>query len=421
MVPAKCDVVVIGAGLSGLATARILSIAGRNVHVVEASDSIGGRVRTDEIDGLLLDRGFQLYNPSYDEGKRILDIDALDLYHLTAGVVITKGDDHFHIGNPLKDPSAIADSLTAPIGPFSQRFRFVKYAIRNAFSPVDFSSVDQQTGPFARFEFGEEFTERVLRPFLAGVFLEDELATSKRFFDVVLKSFVRGTPGVPARGMQAIPEQLAAQLPPESIHLNTSVTRIAPGRVTTNHGDIVTRAIVLATGAVDARALLPRLTTPATHAVTTWYHLADCPSDELTAGKGTLIVDADRYVDGNRNPQLPLVNTVAISNAAPSYATDGRVLISSSALGAHSDSEMESRVRAHLERLYGVSTRSWTHVATYPIAHALPAMYAPHAPSKQSHLGDGLYIAGDYQDVSSINGAFHSGRRTANEILASRR
>ena len=74
VLPSSCDVVVIGAGLAGLTAARALTIAGRSVAVLEASDDIGGRVRTDQVDGLLLDRGFQLYNPSYTEGTHILDL-----------------------------------------------------------------------------------------------------------------------------------------------------------------------------------------------------------------------------------------------------------------------------------------------------------------------------------------------------------
>ena len=420
VLPTKCDVVVVGAGLAGLAAARILSIAGRDVHIIESSDDIGGRVRTDVVDGLLLDRGFQLYNPSYDEGKRILDLDALNLKPLTAGVVVAHGDQHFHLGNPLKNPRSIGDSLTAPLGSFAQRLRFALYALRTSLSPTDFTAIDQSTGAFSRFAFGDDFTEQVLQPFLAGVFLEDELATSKRFLDTVLKSFVRGVPGVPAQGMQAIPIQLAAQLPAEAIHLNTAVTRIAPGLVSTTQGDIATRAIVLATDAPAARGLLPKLVTPQSRSVTTWYHLADCQPDELTSGNGTLVVDAERYARGHADPTRPLVNTVAISNAAPTYASGNRVLISSTALGEHSDAHSEKLVRLHLERLYGVNSQTWTLVATYPIRHALPVMLPPHAPADKSLLGDGLYLAGDYRDVSSINGAFHSGRRAANEVLANR-
>lgn len=54
------QVAVIGAGVAGLVCARILTRAGFVVKLIEASDGVGGRVRTDVVDGYLLDRGFQV-------------------------------------------------------------------------------------------------------------------------------------------------------------------------------------------------------------------------------------------------------------------------------------------------------------------------------------------------------------------------
>jgi monoamine oxidase len=54
------DVVVVGAGLAGLSCAKQLSGMGRRVILLEASDRVGGRVRTDVVDGLNLDHGFQV-------------------------------------------------------------------------------------------------------------------------------------------------------------------------------------------------------------------------------------------------------------------------------------------------------------------------------------------------------------------------
>jgi phytoene dehydrogenase-like protein len=61
-VAALADVVVVGAGLAGLACARRLTRAGVSTTVAEAGDGVGGRVRTDRVDGMLLDRGFQVHN-----------------------------------------------------------------------------------------------------------------------------------------------------------------------------------------------------------------------------------------------------------------------------------------------------------------------------------------------------------------------
>jgi predicted NAD/FAD-dependent oxidoreductase len=151
--------------------------------------------------------------------------------------------------------------------------------------------------------------------------------------------------------------------------------------------------------------------------VTTWYHIADCAGTELTEGKSTLVVDGKKF-DGNLDDSSrPLVNTVVITNSAPTYASNGRTLVSSSALGVHSSTQSELQVRSHLASLYKVPTGNWTHVATYPIPDALPMMNAPHDVAQSVRLSSGVYIAGDYRQVSSINGALASGRRAAEALL----
>ena len=415
--PTRCDVVVVGAGLAGLTAARALTIAGRDVHVLEASDNIGGRVRTDEVDGLLLDRGFQLYNPSYAEGIHILDLNTLDVQALSAGVIVSVDGRHYKLGNPLTEPTWAIDSFAAPVGSLRSKIKFARYAATRALSNKALDDIDQRSDAFLTFKFGKELTQKVLRPFLAGVFLEDDLATSKRFLDVVLESFVRGTPGVPKFGMQEIPRQLATQLRPNSIHCNVTVTGVSGNVVTTNAGNIDCRAVIVATNARSAQTLIPPLVVPESHGVTTWYHLADCDGSELTDGKGSIIVDGKRYVHHVADPKRPLVNSVVLSNAAPSYASDGRTLVSSSALGVHDSVYAESLVRSHLASLYGVPTSGWQHVATYPIPDALPAMNPPHLLHKEPRLGNGLYIAGDHRAVSSINGAFASGRLAAEALI----
>jgi protoporphyrinogen oxidase len=415
--PQNTDVVVIGAGLAGLSAARLLAIAGREVTVIEASDDIGGRVRTDEVDGLLLDRGFQLYNPSYDEGARILDLKSLNVQSFTPGLIVSIDGRSYRMGDPRREPTWAVDSLLAPVGKLSTKLKFAKYALGVALSDLDESTYDQRTGAFLNHKFGADFTDKLLRPFLAGVFLEDDLATSKRFFEMALKSFIKGSPGVPAAGMQEIPRQLATQLPNDSIHLETTATAVARTMVRTDRGDIRCRSVVIAANARSAQQLIPSLSIPQSHGVTTWYHLADCAPSELTEGKSTLVVDGKRYQGHHIDPTRPLVNTVVMTNAAPSYASNNRVLVSSSALGVHDSVQAESAVRKHLSSLYKVSTTNWNHVATYPIPDALPAMMPPHSTESSIRLDAGVYLAGDYRQVSSINGAFHSGRRAAEALL----
>jgi protoporphyrinogen oxidase len=299
----------------------------------------------------------------------------------------------------------------------SSKVKFAKYAISLALAKTGSKTYDQRTDAFLQAKFGRDLTDKVLRPFLAGVFLEPELATSKRFLDIALKSFIAGSPGVPRAGMQAIPRQLATQLPTGSIHLNVTAQAVASTMVRTDQGDIRCRSVVIATNARSAALLIPSLKVPSSNAVTTWYHLADCAGSELTEGKSTLVIDGKKFNGPLDDPSRPLVNTVVMTNSAPSYATNDRTLISSSALGVHPSAQSEQQVRSHLAALYKVPTSNWTHVATYPIPDALPMMAAPHDVEQSVRLSDGVYIAGDYRQVSSINGALASGRRSAEALL----
>jgi predicted NAD/FAD-dependent oxidoreductase len=429
--PRAAEVVVIGAGLAGLCAARHLVAAGREVVVVEAADGVGGRVRTDLVDGLRLDRGFQLFNPSYPEARRMLDLEALALRSFVPGVVVAADGRRHRLADPVRVPGWAPSSVRAPVGGLGDKVRFLAYVLRAARAdPGRLTGQDDGSARQALRDAGlsDRFVDTVLRPFLAGVFLEDDLATSRRYLDLVVRSFARGTPAVPAAGMQAIPDQLAAGLPPGAVVLDTPVRAVGRGRVETEDGTIGARAVVVATEAPAAAELLAVATTGANgvagddgraaaaevagcggRSVTTWYHVADVPAEAVTDGQPVLTVDG-----GHRGP---LVNTVAISHAAPTYATDGRVLVSSSALGLHGD-DVEPAVRDHLAALYGVPTRGWAHVATYPIAHALPAMPPPHDFRRPVAVGEGLFVCGDHRDSASIQGAMVSGRRAAEAVRA---
>jgi phytoene dehydrogenase-like protein len=406
------DVVVVGAGLAGLAAARQLAIHGVDVVVLEAGDDVGGRVRTDRVDGLLLDRGFQLYNPAYPEAARVLDHDALDLRAFVPGVVAQTDRGPVRLADPRKRPRWATDALSNRSGRLGGKLRFAGYALKAARRTDQHRTIEpDMPAEVALLGAGVDpaFLETVIRPFLSGVFLEDRLATSARFLDLILTSFLRGAPSVPARGMQAIPEQLRDALPSGTVRCGVRVESVTDGRVHTDAGEWEARAVIVATDPVAATELLPGLKVPTGRDVTTWYFVADGDPALLTGGEPILVVDG--------RGGGPLVNAVAMTHAAPDYASEGRTLVSASALGLHDDAESETAARNHLSQLYGVGTRGWQHVATYPVRYALPAMLPPLAVRRPVALGEWLFVAGDHRDTSSIQGAMVSGRRAADAAI----
>jgi hypothetical protein len=246
-------------------------------------------------------------------------------------------------------------------------------------------------------------TDEVLAPFLTGVLFDDSMTSSRRFVDLLLRTFARGTPAVPARGMQAMPDQLAHGL---DVRLGTPVRSVTSSSATTDDTVWRARSVVVATDPGAATSLLPGLDVPVMRSGTTWWHLADAPGAALTGGAALLVVDPDR--------RGPIVNSVVVSNAAPSYAVHGRALIASTALGIDVD---ERAVVDHLTLLHGVDVTGWDTVAVHRIAATVPSV--PVGVSfRRPAAYQGIFVAGDHRDTASIQGALVSGRRIGDAVLA---
>ena len=408
------SVIVVGAGLSGLAAGRHLQRSGVPVTILDGADAVGGRMRTDIVDGFRLDRGFQLYNPAYPEGERVLDHEALDLRPFVAGArIVTRPRGRRHVArvaDPRREPGWMIPSLMARLGSPVSTARFAAYATSRAVrSPAALRAEPDITSAEALRRAGADrgLLETLLRPFLAGVFLESDLTTSRRFLDLVLRSFVKGTPSVPAHGMQRIPEQLAAGL---DVRLGARVTSVSARSVTIEGDETVEAdAVIVATDPLGAQGLLPGMRVPAPRSVTTWYYRPDGDPTRLAGGEAVLTLDGAR--------RGPVINTVVLTHAAPEYAPAGSALISASALGVRDTSAHEAAVRDHLGWLYGVPTSRWDLIATYPIPYALPAMPVPLDMRRPVRTPSGAYVAGDHRDTSSIQGALVSGRRAAEAVL----
>jgi phytoene dehydrogenase-like protein len=400
------DVVVIGAGLAGLIAARDLHRARLDVVVLERGDSVGGRVRTDHVDDVLLDRGFQLLNPAYPRVQHDLDMPALELCRFQPGASLAHRGRQVVVADPRRSPRDLLSTASMPFGTWSAKVAFARWAIEIGYGPAarikrrgDVRFVDE----LDRRGLCDPLVDAVLRPFLAGVLADGELTTSRRLVELIVRSFVRGTPGVPRRGMQAIPDQLAAGLPESAIRLNTTVTHVDGDGVDTAGGRVRAASVIVATESPAAATLLGR-SFPAMRGLTTCYYLADASP----AARPLLHLDADR--------RGPVVNTAVLTDVAPGYAP-GRALIAATILGADGSSETERIVRRHAGIVYGRDPSVWEHVATYPIAAALPDTPVGTELRRPVRLGDGVYVAGDHRDTASIQGALVSGHRAARAVL----
>lgn len=407
------DVLVVGAGLAGLLCATTLEGRGLSVALIEASDGIGGRVRTDVIDGHLCDRGFQLLNPAYPAVQRYLDLIALDLRQFDAGVAVSGPNGLRVVADPLRAPHLLGRTLSSGYLRPLELARLARWAapalghVHRLINRPD----DTLTQSLDAAGVDGRLRRDILEPFLTGVLADATGASSANFTRLLLRSFLLGTPGVPAGGMGAMPSQLAARLQTPA-RLGVRALGLREGldgpMVRTDQGELSARAVVIATDPSAAAGLLP-LTPPKMNGLTTyWFSAATAPTDFKLL-----------LVDGRGQDAGPVVNTAVMSHAAPGYAPPGRHLVQATVLWP-SDAD-EQRVRDHLHRIYGVSTTGWDLLVRHDITEALPQQLPPLVHRRPVSLGNGLFVAGDHRDTASIQGALVSGRRAANAVTAALR
>lgn len=409
------DVVIVGAGLAGLTCARALHAEGRSVKVFEAADAVGGRVRTDEIEGFRLDRGFQVLLTGYPEAQRWLDYAKLDLKPFRPGALVHHDGRFSRVADPLREPLAAVASLSAPVGSLADKLRILK--LRRAVTKPsaealwDRDEITTDEALRSRYGFSKTIIERFFRPFFGGVLLDRNLGASSRAFEYYFRHFATSKTAVPAEGMQRIPEQLAAGLPPRTVQLNSRVRSATADSVTLDTGERVeARAVVLAVEGPELNYLVPGFEAVGSQSTVCLYY--DVP--ETPHVEPYLVLDAE-----GRGPAHHLAVMSTVSSA---YAPKGRHLVSVSVVGmpGQADDELDQRVRAQMGTWYGETVTGWRLLRVYRIPHALPDQSPPalSPPERPARLATGLYVAGDHRTNASINGAMVSGRRAAEAVLA---
>ncbi|MFB8199936.1 NAD(P)/FAD-dependent oxidoreductase [Kitasatospora purpeofusca] len=403
--PEAAEVIVVGAGPAGLACALDLTAAGREVLVLEAADDVGGRMRTDVVRGFRLDRGFQVFNTAYPQVKRRLDLAALRLHPFTPGLLLADGRRSRLLVDPTRRPDRALDLLSGRVLPPRDLVALGLLGLCDAVLPAALLKRMPETSTaraLRRAGVSRRTVDGVLRPFLAGVFLEDRLETSSRMFHLVWRSMLRGSLCLPQQGIGAVPRQLAAGLPPGRLVCGAPVERLtAEGVVLADGARVRARTVVVATGSGAAARLLPGLEVPAARAVTTFYHAA--PVRPLDGP--VLVVDTEGAV----------LNSVVLSEVVPGCSPDGRALVSTSVPGVAAD---EGAVRRRAGELYGVDVSDWEPLAAYRIPAALPAGPAPLPLSRTTRFAPGRYVCGDHRATASLQGALASGARAAREVSA---
>jgi protoporphyrinogen oxidase len=409
----KTDVLIIGAGMAGLTAAKVLKSSGKKIKIIEAADRPGGRVATDEADGFLFDRGFQVLLTAYPEAKRFLDYEALNLYTFEPGAIILNESGRSTVGDPLRRPLSLIPTLLSPAGSFADKVRMLrlKLKLKNPELAEIFDRPEKTTMAYLKEQgFSEKMISQFFKPFMTGIFLEDKLCTSSRMFEFVFKMFSEGETAIPAKGMGMIPAQMAKDLSTEELILKEKVVSINEDGVITASGKRYhAQKILIATDGANLPAPFTS-DNKKPNSVTNIYFSAFLPPFM-------------KPIIALNSMNNKLVNNIAVMDQiSPAYAPHGISLVSVSLIG---DFKNDAKTDLSFEviqelRYWFPEAKDWDHLRTYHIPYGLPNDENVNNDLNLSNfrLSDTCFQCGDHLLNGSINAAMKSGRQAAEFLIS---
>lgn len=397
--------------MAGINCARHLQQQSIPFQLIEAGDGLGGRMRTDSVDGFRLDRGFQVFQSAYPEAKLALDYKALQLVPLMAGALVRKDARWVSMVDPLRHPRFAMGTVFNSIGSFADRLRLGKLLWDARRVPMEHcmsAASDKSTEELLRDDcgFSSSFIEHFMRPWLSGIFLESKLDTSANFFRFVLKMLSSGGVYYPRSGIQAIPDQLASTIDPNSIELGRSVQGIETDGIVLDNEKRSASQIVLAVPMHQSSQWTGNSFGNRTHVATTCvYFVANRPP----ISQPILML--------NGEGEGPVNHVFILTNATQDVAPAGKTLVSVSLVGDQKYSPDE--VRSQLQNWFGQQVAAWSELSVYRISQALPTQPPGFACNHAAVREGNLILCGDYCASASLQGALLSGREAAKLVSSS--
>ncbi len=396
---------IIGGGISGLIAAKTLEEFGFSPTILEGSDRLGGRVKTDVVDGYQLDHGFQVLLSNYPAAVRYLDYDRLELQEFRSGAAVYKKGNLSYIGDPMRDSSVLLTTLFSRLGTLKDKWRIfsLQNDLKKKSIPKIFNTKEQTTMQYLKdYGFSPKIVKHFFKPFFTGIFLEEELATSSRMFEFIFKMFAEGLAVVPKKGMEAIPQQLAGQLSKTKIKLNTRVKAVTDKTITLNDGSAITSEYTII--ATEASNLIPNLKNQSVD----WK---SCDTLYFTAPKRNI----EKPFIGLISNADTLINTIFYHSSIAMEHCGKDELLSVTVVKEHqlSEEELVAQVKRELQRECGIKNLRF--LKRYQIPKALPQLrnLQYDATPSETQLNERIFLAGDVQLNGSLNAAMLSGEKAA--------
>ena len=400
---------IIGAGVSGLIAARVLENHGFSPVIIEATDRVGGRVKTDLIGGYRLDHGFQVLLTAYPAAQKYLDYKALELQKFLPGASIFLNNGQKLIGDPLRSPSLLFSTLFSGIGTLSDKIRILKlnlYLKKKSLTTI-FAENEQTTHSYlTNLGFSEDIITNFFKPFFSGIFLETKLETSSRMFEFVYKMFGEGHATLPKSGIEAIPKQLLENLKTTILKYNTKVETLKETEITLNDGTYLkSDYTIIATEASELVSNLKNQSTAWKSCVTLYFE-----TDVRVIAKKLI---------GLISKPGTLVNNIFYNSSLDARIKPANELLSVTVIDTQSLSHevLIKAVKEELQSYCGITTTKL--IKLYHIPRALPRLdnlKYDMMPS-ETRLSNSLFLAGDTQLYGSLNAAMISGERAALGVI----